>query len=252
MNLLHRSNKLLIVGASGTGKTTYATRYLLACRDAQVFIYDHQGDIAPRLGSASLVDYDALVAAVGARQRFVCFDPVDLYPGELAAGFDFFCEFVVGVGGATPGRKIFVCDEVHMVTSTFADGLPWTFAHMLETGRKIEIDLVLVSQQPNLCHNRIRQQATEVVAFLCGDKSATEYLVNDCGFDPDEVLALREGEYICRDRRRGLQARGKLWVKPLPKKSLEKVLTFPAVSGNVSAEQESQRPAVSDQSDRVG
>jgi hypothetical protein len=81
---------------------------------------------------------------------------------------------------------------------------------VLETGRRYGLDAAMISQQPNLIHNRIRNQLTEVVTFQQMDPTAVDWL-ETVGFDPEAVRALRPGQFLVRNLNSGAQTNGKVF-----------------------------------------
>jgi len=72
------------------------------------------------------------------------------------------------------------------------------------------LDFAGIAQQPNLIHNRVRNQATEVVAFQQMDPRAVDWCAA-VGFDPEAIRALRPGEYLARNLKSGGTARGRVF-----------------------------------------
>ncbi len=205
MDLRHRASKLLITGRSGTGKSTYWTRYVCQAPHRYKFLFDHEGEFSYRLGlPACLTDQDLLAAVPGG---WILFDPVELFPGDTPAGFDYFCEWSFQVSTVLPGEKLFACDELQKLIGTNA--CPWEFCLLYETGRRYGIDTVLISQQPNLIHNRIRNPLTEVITFQQMDGNAMEFL-ESYQFDAGQVRSLAPGEFICRQVS-GAETRGRVF-----------------------------------------
>ena len=68
----------------------------------------------------------------------------------------------------------------------------------------------MISQQPNLIHNRIRNQLTEAVSFRQLDQSAMEWL-EGVGFDPEALRGLPDGAYLARNLKSGAVASGRLF-----------------------------------------
>jgi GTPase SAR1 family protein len=205
MDLAHRPTKVLITGKSGSGKSTYYTRFVQNT-EAKRFIFDHEGEFAFRTG---------LKAATGARELldrvsrpYVIFDPVEMFPGDTEAGFAFFCQWSFEMGSRLPGTKLFACDELQKLGGT--NTVPWELALLLETGRRHSIDTVFIAQQPNLIHNRIRNQLTEVVSFAQLDDNAIHFLA-DVGFKEDELRALQPGQYVVRNLNSGAESRGRIF-----------------------------------------
>lgn len=206
MNLAHRPTKILVTGKSGSGKSTFASRFLLNV-DARVrFIYDHQGEFSLRFKVAPAVDAEGIARQLAS--GWVFFDPSRMFPGKSSEGWDFFCDFVFEVSQQTPGRKLLFCDELQMLMSRST--LPDEFASVLETGRRYELDLLLVAQQVNLLNNRVRNQLTEIVSFTQTDRTALDWL-EDSGFDPGVLRSLPAGQYVDRRLSLGLEESGRVF-----------------------------------------
>lgn len=194
MQISHKPTKILITGSSGTGKSTYYTRYLSNAPQGKIFVFDHEGEYAFRKGIEPCLLMDRLQDEL--EKRYIIYDPSEDWPGDTYAGFCFFCEWVFEVSKALPGTKLFASDELQKILST--DSLPPEFCCIIETGRRRGIDTFFVCQQPNLIHNRLRNQLTETVTFRHIDKRALMFL-EDLGFDPDEIKNLQRGEFRILD-----------------------------------------------------
>lgn len=133
------------------------------------------------------------------------FDPSAMFPDHLEDGFRFWCEFAFQASTARPGRKIAACDELQVLVGT--NQVSPELCLVLETGRRYGLDFAAISQAPNLVHNRIRNQLTEVVAFVTVDPRGLEWL-EAVGFDPDQVRTLRPGAYLARSLISGAQTAG--------------------------------------------
>jgi hypothetical protein len=210
MQLEHRPTKLLIVGASGTGKTTFLCQWLYGSTYSRRFVFDHQGELqlSERLNIAPCRDKVSIVRAVADNAPWILYDCADDYPGDTAAAFDFFCDFAFSVSQAEPGRKVLVSDEVQGLIST--DTLSFPFACVLETGRRAGLDCALISQAANLTNNRIRNNLTELVAFRSVDANALKF-VQLCGLDADVVAALPAGSFLGRSLLTGKNYSGKVF-----------------------------------------
>ena len=206
MQLDHRPYKLLVTGASGTGKTTYWTRYLLGTVAQLKFVFDHEGEFAFRNKIRAATTPEEL--GIGAHQGWCVFDPGRMFPGDLPSAFNFFCEWAFQVSSRTNGRKLFACDELQTQVGT--NQISRELALVLETGRRYGLDAAMISQQPNLIHNRIRNQLTEAVSFRQLDQSAMEWL-EGVGFDPEALRGLPDGAYLDRNLKSGAVASGRLF-----------------------------------------
>ena len=202
MNLAHNSNKILVTGQSGQGKSTYFARFLSnAYRTIyqKIFVYDHIGEISTRLAISPCYSEDDLAKAWG--EGFVCFDPAELFPGETDLGWNFFCEWTFERCRNNMGyAKLLAVDELQMFSSTAA--LSWEQCCVVETGRKYELDFLAISQQMNLIHNRLRNQLTEIVTFRQEDKLIIDAL-EERGFDESALRSLQKGQFLIRNFQNG-------------------------------------------------
>ena len=211
MRIAHKPTKLLITGSSGTGKTTFVLRYLTGTLADRVLIYDWQGEFAERLGlTPQPLNFAALGDHADAHRVTVC-DPAltECPAGEGLARFAVFCrEYARNL--PNNGTALIVVDELHRLQDTNAAGVPPEFVDVLEFGRRDGLDAVMVSQAPNLLHNRIRNQITEAVVFRLIDARAAGWL-EPLGFDLDAIREQRSGSYIYRNTETGLTLTGRVF-----------------------------------------
>lgn len=210
MQLDHRPTKILVAGNSGCGKSTFATRYVLNAPQRVKFIFDPEGEFALRNGFSAAGTAEELFSQL--ESGWVIFDAGQEFEGATAEAFEFFSEWVFRISkaldeeaeaaGQAPMTKLFFADELQTVVETHE--VPAGLRLILETGRRYGIDTLLVTQQPNVIHNRARNQITEVVAFSQVDENAVQFLVA-LGFDGDEIRGLPPGEF------RLLQIRTRTW-----------------------------------------
>lgn len=195
MDYLHKPNRLLITGRSGTGKTEYFIRYVRAVSPwyKRVCVFDHEVEFCARTGVEPCRTADDL----GKNLSVECFDYATLYPGDKETALEFHADWVFSrnaSSGDDPPQTLWCCDEMQKILGT--DLIPPDVACVIETGRRYRIDTVLITQQPNLLHNRFRNQATEVVTFRQNDQRAIQWL-EDWGFQGEQIRGLMAGEYLC-------------------------------------------------------
>lgn len=207
MKLSHKPTKLLITGKSGSGKSTYYTRFITHWPATWRFIYDHEGEFSARTGMPPATTAEGMLAHLQAR-RWVVYDPARMFPGDIHAGFAFFSEWAFTLSQRLAGLKLFACDELQKLVGTAA--MPWELACVVETGRRYQIDTAFISQQPNLIHNRLRNCLTEVATFCQVDANAIAFLA-DVGFREEEVRGLRPGQFICRNLNTDAEERGSVF-----------------------------------------
>lgn len=206
MNLAHEPTKVLVTGQSGSGKTTFWTRYLLNTLARTKYVYDHEGEFSHRAGIAPARTIEELGRAAGT--PWCIFDPSAMFEGESEEGWEFFCDFVFSVAKRTRGRKLLATDELQKITDHHK--LQRSFATVLETGRRYELDCAFIAQQPNLLHNRVRNQLTEVVSFLQLDHNAIGWL-EGIGMDGEILPTLPPGSFLHRNLRTGDHGTGRVF-----------------------------------------
>jgi hypothetical protein len=182
----------LLAGKSGSGKSTFALRYLLnapglACR----FLFDPEGEFAQRLRLAPAAMPADLEADIPT--RWVIYDPHTMFPGDTAAAFRFFCEWAFAVSSRGPGRKVLLVDEVWKYCSP--QSIPAELALCIQTGRKRGLDCLFATQRPNRVNGSILGEVTELVAFRLQEPSALE-CVENLGLRGDSVAALPPGAFL--------------------------------------------------------
>lgn len=207
MLLHHRPTKVLITGRSGSGKSTYFTRFVERSRYAWRFIFDHEGEFAARTRRPAALDAATMAGQLG-QTRQVVYDPARMFPGRTLEAFAFFCEWCFEIAERLPGKKLFSCDELQKLTGT--NQVSWELSCLLETGRRRGIDLVMISQAPNLIHNRIRNSLTECVTFVHNDGNAVKFL-EEVGFDAERIRHLAPGQYLCRSLVTGAEEAGRVF-----------------------------------------
>ncbi len=206
MQLSHESTKVLITGASGCGKSTFWTRLILGYPAQTKFVFDHEGELQQRLRVRAAETPAGL--ALAAASGWCIFDPGRLWPGRGEEAFTFFADFAFQVSSRLPGTKLFACDELQMLIGTHT--IPQELRCILQTGRRYGLDCVLVSQQPNELHNKVRAQLTEVVSFVQAEPRAIEWLAG-YGFQEEGLRALRPGEFVGRRRGAAAETRGRVF-----------------------------------------
>lgn len=208
MNPLARISCTLVAGRSGTGKSTFARRYLrnvrgVACR----MIWDDSGEYARafRLRPANSVeDLERDVP-----QGWVLFDPSTLFPGNPSAGFAFFCDWAMQVAGRGPGRKIVLVDEVWRFCSP--SFIPPELAACVQTGRKWELETVFATQRPQRINESILGEVTEAVSFHLIGANAVEKMADNYDFNAEEIGRLPAGHWVSRSMVTGGEMRGRMW-----------------------------------------
>jgi len=198
MQISHKRFHLGIFGGSGTGKTTYAMRYLAAAAARMAFIFDPENEFSDRmkiLPARTVWEIDQALQC-----GWVCFDPHTMFPGRLEDALEFFTAFTIEASKCIPGRKLFVVDELGRYMS--GHDVPHVLKVLVQTGRRYGIDGVFIGQQPNELHNTVRCQLSEVVCFQLTDDTALEF-PRKFGFDAEAVRRLAPFRFIARNNQGG-------------------------------------------------
>jgi len=203
LQLEHPRFHLGVFGGSGSGKTTFATRFLERARARVRFIFDPDAEFSRRLNVPLCRTGREIDAAVSS--GWVCWEPHVLFPGNLEAALPWFASVALAYGRKLPGRKFFVVDELGRYLTTAA--VPLELKILVQTGRRFGVDGVFIAQQPNELHNSVRCQLSEVVCFQLTDETALEFPAR-FGFDPAAIRALKPFHWLCRDNQ-GRQSVGK-------------------------------------------
>jgi ABC-type glutathione transport system ATPase component len=206
VQLSHEGTKILITGASGTGKSSYFTKLIIGYPAKTKLVFDHEGELQHRLKvrpARSVTDL-ANSTATG----WCVFDPEQMFGSDLERAFAYFAEFAFQACERLPGTKLIACDEIQAFIET--NKLQNELRDVLQRGRRRGLDAAMVSQAPNELHNKLRQQITEAVSFAQADERAIEWL-RAFGFKEADLRALPPGHFVARKRGSLNQTRGKVF-----------------------------------------
>lgn len=163
-----------VCGVSESGKTTFVNRYLLNAPGLSArFLFDPDGEFADRLKLPPVTTPAELDRASGT--GWVSFDPGQMFPGRADVGFRFFCAWCHRYASVTPGRKIIVVDEVWKFCTP--QSVPGELAVILQTGRKVGLEGMFLTQRPNRMNGTIHNELTELVSFRLQERAAVEKVV---------------------------------------------------------------------------
>lgn len=198
----------LVAGRSGSGKTTFALRYLLntpkiACR----FIFDPRGEYAQRLKLPAA--RTPLEIETSIRRGWLIFDGSALAEGDAPAAFSLFCDLAWHFGAAIPGRKLVLVDEVWRYCNPAT--IPHELALIVQDGRKSQLESLFLTQRPNRVNESILNEVTECVSFQLQGENGLAKLTDFYGFKGDELLGLAPGAYVAKNTQSGATLRGKVF-----------------------------------------
>jgi|ERR1041385_859972 hypothetical protein len=206
LQIQNKHTLTLVPGVSGSGKTTFALRYLINAPLDFRFIFDLGGDYSERMQLEPARDAYGLDKQLC--QGWVLFDPEWLYPGRPQEAFEFFCDWVFCISERVPGRKCLVVDEAYRYQSS--NGIPPDFLKCIFDGRKRGLEVLVNVVAPNKLNSAIQDGWTECICFRLQRGKALE-ICADWGFDPEQVAALPDLHFISRTNA-GAELRGRIKV----------------------------------------
>lgn len=181
----------LVAGMSGTGKTSFALRYLVnAPGFVARFIFDADGQMARRLNMPAAETPEECEASLA--DGWTVFDPNAAWPGRHGEAFEWFSAWAFAASARGLGRKILVVDEVWRYCAPTT--IPQPLAECVQTGRVRGLDCMFCTQRPNRLNGALTGEATELVAFRVQERNALACLV-DLGAPPT-VASLQRFEFL--------------------------------------------------------
>lgn len=198
----------LVVGKSGSGKSTFAYSYLWHAQDVACrFVFDDTGQCAARIGWPHSSTANEVEAALQTRR--VNFNPHRMFRGRLKDAFRWFCRWAFEASQRGRGRKIVFVDEIWRFQDR--NDIPVELASIAQAGRAEGIELVSATQHPHLVNASITGNLTELVCFKLDD-SADLKKVQQLGANAEEVAALPLGTFIAINKNSGYKMRHQLFV----------------------------------------
>lgn len=198
----YSSTNVAAFGAGGSGKTTWAARYLKATPFQARFLFDPIGSLSRYLEVPRCKTESHLVQAL--RTGWASYDPAGMFPADYEAGAAWFADWSFKWSDRLSGRKVWGCDELwRFMTST---KLPAEIRTVMLAGRNYGMDFLAVTHRPTDLHPQIRPQLDLIAAFSTTvDGEAGRYL-EGFGFDLDRLRRLRPaklrqppcGEFVVR------------------------------------------------------
>lgn len=196
----------VIVGMTGSGKSTFALRALINILCACRFIFDDLGQASARLGIPHASTSHELEAALAT--RWVCFNPHKMFPGQLDQAFRFFCNWALAKSRLGPGHKILLVDEVWRFQSPH--GIPQELAAVAQMGRAEDLELMTCTQLPHKLHASIIGGATEAVFFRLQESNALDK-VTELDGQPETIKNLIPGRFVSVNRMNGWTLPGRVF-----------------------------------------
>lgn len=202
LQLMAKRKRILLAGESGTGKTTFALRYLVAesklsCR----FVFDPEGEFEERLNITAASTQEECELAT--EDGFVLFDPHAMFEGELEKAFEWFCQWSFDAASRMRGEKVLLVDEAWMYCAP--NTLPKSLARCIQTGRKRGLATMFATQRPNRLNEAITNGVTELVCFRLQGGNALQTIekLNVPRPVVEEISKLPDGAFVSLNLARG-------------------------------------------------
>lgn len=205
----------LVFGRSGSGKSTFAFRYLLNRATVQpandapsacTFIFDWKLEASQRLGLPVSGTLSQCQAALGS--RWVCFNPAVMFAERQRDAFRWFCAWVFEVSKNGAGKKVLFADELWRFVD--AQRLPVELERIARMGRSENLELLTATQHPRDYHRDLRAEVTEWVCFSMNEPGELD-AVRPYFRGVDRVADLPRGQFIAYNRESGAELAGKVF-----------------------------------------
>ena len=160
----------LIVGMTGSGKTTFVLRLLLNSTAACRFIFDDENRVAPRLRIKPCFTERELEDSLAG--RWCIFNPSKMFIqneqdkhffGAKRRAFQYFCAWIFHVCARGPGAKMISLPEIWRFCTP--ESIPPGFATLAQMGRELNVHLIMDTQRPELVNPSVTGASTELVCF---------------------------------------------------------------------------------------
>jgi hypothetical protein len=205
MSVKNKASIEAVMGASGSGKSTYIKQALKKRKPARLIIIDPQdeyGDHATLV--ASMRDlWAAVMDDSKPRARFALRIRLKGDKEAKQKAFSAICRLVLAVRNVT-----LVVEELHLVTTPSYAPPGWSEANL--TGRHKGLKIIGASQRPASVDKDFFGNATLVRCGRLNYASDISTMANVLAVDKTDLTGLAELEYIERDMRSGTTRRGKV------------------------------------------
>lgn len=196
-----------IMGASGSGKTSFVMAEIKRLKPSRLMIWDKKGEFAKEKHGVQvkrISDVYALLIKAGASGSFkICYRPRG-DSAEFKAQFNLFCQ------AAFAAKNVFfVAEELSDVTT--ASHAPSGWRELTTQGRTEGIIIFGLSQSPAQIDKDFFGNCTRVRTGRLNFDSHIKAMANCMSADREVIRNLLAGEFIERDMNTGQVKRGKLF-----------------------------------------
>ena len=196
----------LIVGMTRSGKSTAAIKFLLNSNPACRFLFDESSRWSRRLRLRPA--YTAAECEAALVTRWVCFNPLRMFPDNYAAAFDWFCNWTFNCATRGPGEKILAIDELWLWVNNRV--MPRNFRLCTQAGSEYGLRILALTQEPHNVNSSVVGQTTELICFRLQEPKAWD-CVKALGADVERVKNLPLGSFISYNRLSGGSLAGRVF-----------------------------------------
>lgn len=197
MSVANKASIMAVLGASGSGKSTYIKR-ALSRGHPRLLIWDpmseYQGELVPTLAG--------LIAGLKAKKFRLVFRP-SADPAQRGRQFDLICRAALAAGNLT-----LVVEELRFVTTPSRAPLGW--AQVCLTGRHRGLRVFGISQRPASIDKDFLGNCTAIRTGRLAYPEDVKAVCKVMGVPPAKVEALRPLEWLEKDMATGRMASGVL------------------------------------------
>lgn len=182
-----------VIGASGTGKTTYLKKRLLRPLPKRLLVWSHKPDYVDF--APAVDDLAAVIAGLKSKNFRLNFRPS--WDTKIrAAQFDLFCRAALAAG-----RLTVIVEELHMVTAPSYAPPAWQIISCM--GRAYGLRVIGTSQRPAHMDKDFLSNASDIYGFRVNEHNAQKTMAGALGVPLPEVKALPNYKYFHRDNATG-------------------------------------------------
>jgi hypothetical protein len=209
LQLAARPGCTVVAGVSGSGKTTFALRYLVARSDftCRFLFQEPKRDFTERLKLPDAETQGELDLAV--EDGFVIFHPAQMFPGNWPGALDWFSKWSYDVAMTLPGRKVLMVDEMWRYCSPYS--VPAGVNQWVYDGRSFGCETIFNTTAPNKLNETLLGGATELVSFRQQKGRKGSACLAELGMDRGEIENLPPGAFVALNCETGGELRGRMW-----------------------------------------
>lgn len=196
-----------VIGASGSGKTTYVMREIKRRKPKRLIVWDTKGEFArENYGQPveTLAEVLAIMKKAGSGGGFkICYKPRGS-SSQLKKQFDLLCSMAFAAK-----NLLFVAEELAEVTT--ASHAPAGWRKITTQGRTEGLIIFGLSQSPAQIDKDFFGNCSMVRTGRLNFESHIKAMANCMSVTRDDIANLAIGEYIQRDMANGSVTKGKLF-----------------------------------------